>query len=80
MNRNNALAQLETLPAAPASGRMFPTAYTNGVPSKWMFRWGNGAPTGTPDAELYIRLDGTSAATKFYGNVNNTTWTVLTVS
>ena len=78
MNRSNAYSQLQNLPAA-ASGRLFPTAYTNGVPSYWLFRFGSGAPTGTADADLYIRTDGTTTTTKFYGNVNGT-WTAITIS
>lgn len=78
MNRDNAVAQNQNLPAA-ASGRMFPTAYTSGAPSYWLFRWGSGALTGTPDARFYFRTDGTTTTTVVYVDVNGT-WTALTIN
>lgn len=46
---------------------------------KWLFKVGNGAPSGTPDAKIYINLTGTTTTTVVYVDVNGT-WTALTIS
>ena len=78
MNRDNAAAQLQDLGVA-ASGKAIPIAYANGQPSKWLFSWGTGAPSGTPDARLYFQTGGTTTTTCLWHDVNGT-WTAITIS
>jgi hypothetical protein len=61
--------------ALPASGYAFwiPTA------SKHLLRWGAEAPSGTPDAVMYINTAGTTTTTIVYVDVAGT-WTALTIS
>lgn len=80
MNRNNAVAQNELLPAA-SSGRMFPTTYANGIPTYWLFRWGSGAPpVAAPDARMYFRTDGNSPTTMVYIDNGSGAWAALTIN
>lgn len=61
--------------ALPASG------YALWIPTaeKHLLRWGTAAPSGTPDAVMYIDTTGTTTTTIVYVDVNGT-WTALTIA
>lgn len=78
MNRDNSIAQLRDQ-TVDAADKILPVVGTGQSVTRHLFRWGTGAPTGTPDAEVYFRTDGTTTTTKIYANVNGT-WTALTIN
>lgn len=78
MNRDNAIAQLRDQTVNTAD-KVIPAVGTGQSVTRHLIKWGTGAPSGTPDAEIYFRTDGTTTTTKIYVNVNGT-WTALTIS
>jgi hypothetical protein len=76
MNRDNSIDQLRDQTVV-TQDKIIPAVGTGQSVTRHLIRWGDAAPTGTPDAEIYIRT--ATGTAKIYVNVSNS-WTALTIN
>lgn len=79
MGKHDIYDELNENVELPATGKIIkPQAQTVLTP-RHLIRWGKGAPTGVPDAVMYIDLDATTTTTVVFFDINGV-WTALTVA